>query len=124
MKAKEIVIWLHLLVLAAFWWCLPAGYLGRYLGWTGWTPAWTGWAPAAVLGWLLACRLICLWLFWHQPDQPEPDAAAIVIEPPPVRCPQCRSTNLKIYHTIQTDPVQRYRVCRDCGYKFKTIASR
>ena len=59
-----------------------------------------------------------------QPDQPEPDAAAIVIEPPPVRCPQCRSTNLKIYHTIQTDPVQRYRVCRDCGYKFKTIASR
>jgi len=31
---------------------------------------WWGWLPAAVVGWALACRLICLWLHWHQPARP------------------------------------------------------
>jgi len=48
MKSKEPAIWMMLLGLAGWW----------------------GWLPAAVVGWALACRLICLWLHWHQPARP------------------------------------------------------
>ena len=48
MKSKEPAVWMMLLGLAVWW----------------------GWLPAAVVGWALACRLICLWLFCNQPARP------------------------------------------------------
>lgn len=46
----------------------------------------------------------------------------VIVEPPPIRCPQCKSVNIKIYGTDKkVNPVLRYRVCRNCGYKFQSI---
>jgi hypothetical protein len=36
----------------------------------------------------------------------------------PLKCPKCRSKNIKC-HT--SNPPIRYHVCKDCGHKFKSI---
>jgi predicted Zn-ribbon and HTH transcriptional regulator len=43
-----------------------------------------------------------------------------IVEPPPLKCPACKSNNLRVTKTIPTEPVIRYRLCRDCGHKFIT----
>jgi len=44
-----------------------------------------------------------------------------VIEPGPVRCPYCHGTQTKCVRTMPTRPIIRYRLCRECGGKFKTV---
>jgi predicted Zn-ribbon and HTH transcriptional regulator len=36
----------------------------------------------------------------------------------PLRCPHCGSTNVIIYHTGK---LVRYRQCRECGWRFKSV---
>ena len=35
----------------------------------------------------------------------------------PLRCPRCRSKNIKTY---KSEPPIRYHKCRDCGYNFRS----
>ena len=44
----------------------------------------------------------------------------LVTEPPRMRCPKCKSLNLRTYGTVTT-PKHRYRQCRDCGFQFVSV---
>ena len=38
-----------------------------------------------------------------------------------LQCPNCKSENVKINTTRQrVDRIIRYRLCKDCGYRFRT----
>ena len=50
------------------------------------------------------------------------DEDGAIIEPPPMRCPECGSDDVKVTKTLATVPVKRYRLCRACGVTFKTVA--
>lgn len=38
-----------------------------------------------------------------------------------MKCPNCKGTNLRVPNTVKLNThIIRYRICEDCGHRFKT----